>query len=172
MDARWQATQILGFQASLAWLDARFDDYENGGCTAAQFLEEEQAEGTRLNCNQDLSGAKAFLAPEWTATFSSIMTIPLGDRFLFDGKLDFNFRDDFFLDADNDPNIVQHAYTLVNLQLGLSSNAENWRIGVLVKNLTDKEYSSQATDIPLTDGDYYKMTAPPRSLALQASLVF
>lgn len=172
IESRFQINDVLGVEASLAWLDARFTDYENGGCTAAMFLEHEAATGSRLGCRQDLSDKPTFLAPEWTANLALLVSSPLSDTLFFDARLDLNFRDDFYLDADNEAGLVQGAYTLVNLQLGLSPANENWRIALIGKNLTDRLYSTQGTDIPLTDGEFYKMTGPPRSVAVQGTWNF
>ena len=83
------------------------------------------------------------------------------------GGLDFNFRDNYYLDADNDEHLVQHAVTLVNARIGIADVDDSWELALLGKNLTDETWSPNGTDIPLTDGKFFKLTSPPRSFALQ-----
>lgn len=170
-DARWLAAQWLTVVGSVAYLDARFTDFEDAGCTNEQFNAYEAAHpGERAACSQDMSGERVFLAPEWTSSLAFITVNEISDSLLLNGGLDFNFRDNYFLDADNDEHLVQHAFTLINARIGLSNADDTWEIALLGKNLTDKAWSPNGTDIPLTDGKFFKLTSPPRTFALQFSM--
>ena len=91
----------------------------------------------------------------------------IGSALLLNGGLDFNFRDNYYLDADNDEHLVQHAVTLINARIGISDVDDTWELELLGKNLTDETWSPNGTDIPLTDGKFFKLTSPPRSFSLQ-----
>jgi outer membrane receptor protein involved in Fe transport len=170
-DARWLAAQWLTVMGSVAYLDARFTDFEDAGCTNEQFNAYEAAHpGDRAKCSQDMSGERVFLAPEWTSSLAFITVNEISDTLLLNGGLDFNFRDNYFLDADNDEHLVQHAFTLINARIGISNADDTWEIALLGKNLTDKVWSPNGTDIPLTDGKFFKLTSPPRTFALQVSV--
>ena len=71
------------------------------------------------------------------------------------------------VDADNDEHLVQHAVTLINARIGISDVDDTWELALLGKNLTDETWSPNGTDIPLTDGKFFKLTSPPRSFSLQ-----
>lgn len=170
-DMRWLAAQWLTVVGSVAYLDARFTDFDDAGCTNAQFNAYEAANpGERAACTQDLSNKRIFLAPEWTSSLAFITVNEIGNSLLLNGGLDFNFRDDYFLDADNDEHLVQHAFTLINARIGISNADDTWEIALLGKNLTDKIWSPNGTDIPLTDGKFFKLTSPPRTFALQLNV--
>ena len=170
-DARWLATQWLTVIGSIAYLDARFTSFDDAGCTNAQFVAYEQANpGGRAQCAQDMSDKRVFLAPEWTSSLAFISVHELSESLLLNGGLDFNFRDNYYLDADNDKNLEQHAFTLINARIGISDANERWELALLGKNLTDRTWSPNATDIPLSDGKFYLLTSPPRMFALQLNV--
>jgi len=170
-DGRWLATQWLTVVGSLAYLDARFTSFDDAGCTNAQFNAYEAAHpGQRAACSQNLSGDRVFLAPEWTSSLAFITMHEISSTLLLNGGLDFNFRDNYFLDADNDDHLVQHAFTLINARIGISNADNTWEIALLGKNLTDQVWSPNGTDIPLTDGKFFEVTSPPRSFSLQFNI--
>jgi len=170
-DARWLAAEWLTVVGSVAYLDARFTSFDDAGCTNAQFNAYEAAHpGERAACAQDLSDKRVFLAPEWTSSVAFITVNEISDTLLLNGGLDFNFRDDYYLDADNDDHLVQGAFTLINARVGISNANDTWEIALLGKNLADKAWSPNGTDIPLTDGKFFKLTSPPRTFALQLNV--
>jgi len=170
-DMRWLATDWLTIMGSVAYLDSRFTHFENAGCTSAQFAAYAQAHpGERSKCSQDMSGARTFLSPEWTSSLAFITANELTETLMLKGGLDINFHDNYFLDADNDPNLVQPAFTLLNARIGVSNFDDTWEIALMVKNLTDKVWAPNGADIPLEDGKYFMLTSPPRTYALQFQL--
>jgi outer membrane receptor protein involved in Fe transport len=170
-DMRWLATDWLTVMGSVAYLDSRFRKFEDAGCTSAQFVAYAQAHpGERAKCSQDLSDARTFLSPEWTSSLAFITANELTDTLMLNGGLDINFHDNYFLDADNDPNLVQPAFTLFNARVGLSNFDDTWEVALMVKNLTDKVWAPNGADIPLEDGKYFMLTSPPRTYALQFQL--
>ena len=62
---------------------------------------------------------------------------------------------------------ADHLGTLINARIGISNADDTWEIALLGKNLTDQIWSPNGTDIPLTDGKFFKLTSPPRTFALQ-----
>jgi len=170
-DMRWLASDWLTIMGSVAYLDSRFTEFKDAGCTSAQFVAYAQAHpGERTQCTQDLSDSRTFLSPEWTSSLAFITVNELTDTLLLNGGLDINFHDNYFLDADNDPNLTQSAFTLLNARIGVSNYDDTWEIALMVKNLTDEVWAPNGADIPLQDDHYFKLTSPPRTYALQFQL--
>jgi len=171
IDMRWLANDWLTVMGSVAYLDSRFTKFKDAGCTSAQFVAYAQAHpGERTACTQDLSDSRTFLSPEWTSSLAFITANELTETLMLKGGLDINFHDNYFLDADNDPNLVQPALTLFNARVGISNFDDTWEVALMVKNLTDKVWAPNGADIPLQDGKYFMLTSPPRTYAVQFQL--
>ena len=84
---------------------------------------------------------------------------------------------EYFPQATLDPATEQEAFTKLNARIALMPIDGNWEIALLGRNLTDKTVTGYAADIPLaarTFGapSYGSFVAPPRSVALQATMKF
>ena len=170
-DMRWLANDWLTIMGSVAYLDSRFTEFDDAGCTSDQFVAYAQANpGQRAQCSQDLSDARTFLSPEWTSSLAFITVHELTETLLINGGFDINFHDNYFLDADNDPNLTQPSFTLFNARVGISNFDETWEVALVAKNLTDEVWAPNGADIPLEDGHFFKLTSPPRSYAVQLQM--
>jgi outer membrane receptor protein involved in Fe transport len=168
IDSRWRVTASLDISFSFAWLYSNFTDFKNAGCTDAQFDAWEAANpGKRSECIQDMSGERTFLSPEFQGNLSLLHTRTLGNHFLLRSGADLNYSDDFFLGPDNDPNLRQSAYILINVRIALADQNGNWEIALLGKNITDETISFHGSDVPLSSGSFYQQVSPPRSMSVQ-----
>ncbi len=80
----------------------------------------------------------------------------------------FSFVNEFFTEADLDPNVLQPSFNKIDLQFGVSSATDKWYVGILGKNLTDEITTYHRNDVPLNTGTYYTLTEPPRTIYLIA----
>jgi len=155
VDLNWQATDDLRVGASGGWLDAEFDEYPDGPCTAIQ-LDADQACGTPAGfTSNDLSGQETTYAPEYTASlfFDYITDIGVnGLEFFAAGEL--NYSDAFSPTGDNDPLDRIESYSKTNLRLGL--RGESWEVMAFGRNIFNEEVFSQSLDVPVLAGSHFR----------------
>lgn len=158
-DPRWQ------LDASLAWLDARYDRHPGAACHFGQT----PAQGC-LAGRQDLAGHPTQFSPRWSAAARLTRHQPLTADLDLSISLNWLFRDRQAIASDADPFLFQGAYSKFNLHLALGGPARPWELALLVRNLTDKRSVNWGNDLPLPvlfGGSYFKLPEPPRTLVLQ-----
>ena len=176
LESRMAVTENLNIGFSFSWLDAFWDEFKNAQCTSAQFTAAQVGNFSKCSVNadgflvQDLSGQDLLMAPEFSGHFFAEYTRPLQHNLKFTTQLNVSFEDDFFLDADNDPNLVQEAYAKVGARISLGDQDDAWEIAIVGKNLNDELTTHHGADQPLSSaGSFFKFTDRPRSIALQAT---
>ncbi len=170
VDMMWQATDNLRIGANAAWLDATYDEFENGPCTAIQ-LDVDPLCGTPEGfTDNDLSGEKTLYASDWSASafFDYSVLLGNGNDLFFGGEA--NYRDEFNSAGDNDPLDVIDAYTKVNLRAGLRS--ESWEFMVYSRNIFDEEAFAQSFDTPVLAGSHTKFIEEGRIYGAKLKYMF
>ena len=184
-DSRWQATDRLGIQASLGWLDFEYDEFPNQNCTANQLTELQEtvwasgdisapminaATCASLGIN-DLKRKTSAFAPDYTGS------ITLDYRFVYQqlrysAIIGASYKDGYYVDDDLDDNTFMDSYTQVDATLQINTMDQNWTAAILVNNLTDEESYYTAFDTPLFSGAYNAQMNPPRSVTLRGGYSF
>jgi iron complex outermembrane recepter protein len=169
LDGRLLLSENVLFIFSLAYLDYAFDSYDNAQCTFAQQL----ADGDPANaCFQDLSGKTVNYAPEWTSSLSLSYTMNLSNNLALINVIDVNYKDEYFLASDLEPNTVQDATAKVNLRMALVPSSAKWEVAVIGKNLTDEETASTEIEIPFGAGSFATALDRTRSVAIEGKVRF
>ncbi len=155
-DITWLVSSGLTMNATLAYIDARYDDYSNGLCTTGQIaaLAATPGVGNFLNCSQDLSDTRLNLSSRWSGNVGLLYE---SDYFQW-GKQQLNwfayaeaiFRDDFVGAPSNNPDTKTTSYTVGNLKTGLK--AEHWEAELWVDNVGDKAYFTSLEEASFSDG--------------------
>ncbi|GAB5414242.1 MAG: TonB-dependent receptor [Congregibacter sp.] len=155
VDALWQATDNLRVGANFAWLDATYDDFDNGPCTAIQ-LDADPLCGTELPgaSANPLSGEPTLYASDYSASFYFDYVRPVGEMEFFAGG-EVNYRDSFNSAGDNDPTDVIDSFTKTNLRIGLRSG--DWEIMAYGRNIFDEEVFMQSYDVPVLAGSHARV---------------
>ncbi|MEQ8262755.1 TonB-dependent receptor [Pseudohaliea sp.] len=99
--------------------------------------------------------------PEWTAALGAQYLFDLGDLGYLRVRADAAYRDDYFNDAENAPEIAQEAFTVLDAVAAFEGRSGDWALGVYGKNLTD-EYYIQAGDSDLGALGYSEGYVGPR----------
>jgi iron complex outermembrane receptor protein len=151
VDALWQATDSLRLGANFAWLDATYQDFDDGPCTAIQ-IDADPLCGTGLGpTGNPLSGEPTLYASDYSASLYFDYVQPVGNWEFFAGG-EANYRDAFNSAGDNDPLDVIDSFTKVNLRVGLRAGA--WEIMAYGRNIFDEEIFMQSFDVPVLAGSH------------------
>ncbi|BFM18054.1 TonB-dependent receptor [Maricurvus nonylphenolicus] len=180
IDSRWQLTDELLLTASVGWIDFEFENFDNQGCTNAQYLayrEEAWAGGTNPaaaflsngDCAQagvnDLSGRVAAQTPEFTGSVSLAYETSITDAWTLGLGMDVSYRDESYRQDDLDENSLDDASTQLNASVRLAS-MDGWTFMLNGNNLTDEESFTLSQDIPLASGSHFAQTIRPRTFTL------
>jgi iron complex outermembrane receptor protein len=160
-DGQVRATHELTFSASLAYLDFKFSDYANAGCTAQQISEKPAP------CVQDLSGQTNAFAPKWSGNIAVDWKHPVGESLEVRLNADANYRASHYLDYDLDPASHQASRTRINARIALGSQSGQWEVAAFGQNLTDKATFTTVSDIPLTPGGFASFVQEPRTYGIE-----
>lgn len=106
------------------------------------------------DATQDLKGKPLAFAPLWTANFAPAYSPELFQRFDTTFSLNISYRDDRFIDLDNDPRKFQRATTTIDMRTLLYSADLSWSLSLVGHNLTQEKISDQAISQPLAPGNF------------------
>ena len=152
VDYLHQITDNFRLGANFAWLDATYDDFEDGPCTAIQ-LDQDQLCGTPAgSIGNDLSGENTLYASDYSAAIFADYIYTMNSGMEWFASADVNYRDDFNSAGDNDPLDVIDSYTKVNLRLGL--RGDSWELMAYGRNIFDEAAWQQSYDTPVLAGSH------------------
>ena len=142
----------LTVNASLGYLDAQYNEYNNAPAPISEGLNEQQ----------DLAGRTLAFAPNWQATLTTTFEYTL---FALPITLNANarYQDEQFTDTDLDPNTRVPPHTIYSASLRVASPSERWNLTIGGKNLTDKRVLNQGLDTALFPGVFLANQQPGRS---------
>ena len=167
LDLDWRLTEALSISASVAFLDASYEDFEGAPCSQFQVDNGFCSEGV-----QDLSDEPLQYAPDYSYNVSATYVWPLTNELDLTGFVRVYGEDDKELAQDLDPFTVQTSYDKVDARLALADTAGQWEVALLGRNLSNEETIGFANDINLFRGSYFGMTESLRSIAVQGTLRF
>jgi iron complex outermembrane recepter protein len=136
IDATMLITENFQMQLGLAYIDAQITSFEDADCYALQTA----AQGC-VNNKQDLSGEDLNNSPDLKVTLAGEYTLAL-ESMPFDGFMNFSYQwqDDLHFDLLNDPALKQDAYGIFNLNVGIDSEEDGYRVTLFANNLFDQNY--------------------------------
>ncbi len=151
VSADWAPISALLIDGSIAYNDAKYDNYFGASCDNYQ-----NANGLCPNNPvpgaQDLSGERLPQSPKWSGNLNVEYGLPIastGMEWFVRGEM--VYRDSAFAHAvgvNGDPLQKMPSYTLFNASLGLVNPDQGWRARAWVKNLTDEDYLTQVIRQP------------------------
>ncbi|MGK0224572.1 MAG: iron complex outermembrane receptor protein, partial [Limisphaerales bacterium] len=116
----------------------------------------------------DFSGNDITMSPELTFNGLIQYDIPLGNRGNLTLQTDFNYQDEVFFDALNNPLLGEEDYWLWNARVSWTSADDQWEVAAYGRNLGDKEYMVYAFDLSFF-GFNEEMLGTPRSYGLEVT---
>ena len=151
LELQWLPTDNLSVNLGLGLLDTEYKDF--------------------VIASGDFSGNKITMSPE--VTFNGLIQydIHLGDAGVVTLQTDFNYQDEVFFDALNNPLLRENSYWIWNARASWSSANDHWEVAAFGRNLGDKEYMVYAFDLSFF-GFNEEMIGTPRSYGIDATYRF
>lgn len=136
LDLNAMLTDRLTLDASLAWVNSEYDEFENAPCTNPTHT-------GCVNGAQDLSGKRLDNAPKTTANIGLAYRAPLSNALGLDwfARTDVSYRSDAYLHVAQDDRTRQGGYAIYNAMFGVETADGQWKVTLWGKNLGDKQYS-------------------------------
>ncbi len=116
----------------------------------------------------DFSGNDITMSPETTINGLVQYDIPMADSGTITLQTDFNYQDEVYFDALNNPLLSEDDYWLWNARVSWTSVDEKWEVAAFGRNLGDEEYMVYAFDLSFF-GFNEEMIGTPRSYGLEVT---
>ena len=184
VDWLFQLSDAIRVGANFAYLDATYDDFRDGQCTALQLDASRPGPGLPVTCGtpaaladpnpgpysvNDISGYRTLYASEWSGNAFIDLRMPIGGMELF-GGLDLNYRSEFDSAGDADPIDVIPSYTKVNARIGLSG--DYWEVMAYGRNIFDEVAYQQSFDTPILAGSHTRFMDEGAVFGVRGTLKF
>ena len=174
-DFRWAMSERLTLSGGLAFTDFEFTDFENGQCYFGRPPDTDiDGDGTPELC--DYTGESNQLVSDMQGNLTFDYQRPVFNGLQFGAAFDYFFTSKYDASATFDPALVQDDYGTLNARVSIGSEAGNWQVAVLAKNITDNEILSFGGDTPLSSTlgakSNYAFYGPGSSYTIQALLRF
>lgn len=154
-DFLWLINEHWTLDGAIAYIDARYDSYQNANCTDVQkvALSNQPAGSIALGCTstedgaggapegfQDLSGKRLSQNSPWTGNLNLQYNASLGANMQWYARTELAYKGDHYGFLSLEPGSYQSAYSLINARLGLQAANGDWEVAIYGKNLADKNY--------------------------------
>lgn len=182
IDGRWQLTDRLLLQGSLAYLDFTYDNFPNQACTNEQFVAFREdawqtdvaaAKFTNQDCAEaginDVEGETSENNPEWQANMIAQHVLPIGEFELM-SLLAVTYQASQYRQGDLDPILEDDDYVKFDLSLLFGPATGRWEIAVIGRNLTDQTTISYGNDAPFFEGARQVYVDQPRNYAIRGTV--
>lgn len=159
-EASWSPNRSFQFNASGAYLDAKYDEYTNTDSAIVGSLP------------QNLAGHRIPKSPTFTGNIGAQYTTPDIDNvghLTLRGETYHSARQSYT--EFSKPQDIQKAYTIFNAYLTLESVNQKYSVRLYARNLTDVRYFNFVTNSPLS-GTTLVTYAPPRQIGAELSAKF
>lgn len=166
----WKPNDRFEFGTNFAFLDAKYQNYPNGGCNALQAYLAQQAGQT--GCSQDLSGKSPPFAPDYSGNVRASYNTPIGGSLRLDIDAMLNFSGSYFVITDRDPHSLQKDWQKVDLRVSIGDIDNRWSLAFVGRNLTNEKVIGSQNDIVASAGSYSTQIQRGRQLSVQARYRF
>lgn len=160
LDGRALLPADFGLNASLAYIDAKFDDYGAATCYTAQTAAQGCLRAVNGTSYQSLSGTRLPNAPKWKFNIGLDRNLPF-DNLPFDVTLSgtYTFQTEVNFDPNGNPIAVQGAYGILNLSAKLAERNGRYDATLFVNNALNRSYIAGITDQGSRWGNLAALTA-------------
>ena len=155
----------LRFDASLAYLDAEFDDYVSEDPLL-------NLPGRPPSPAQDLSGNRLPRSPEWELNLGVEIDFNLAGGAV-NIRAEYHWQDEMYFRAFNNEDKKQDAWDVFNMRATYASADDRWRVSAFGKNLNDEQYITNLfPEAIFFGGPVMASIAPPRTWGVEVGYRF
>lgn len=162
-----RATSFLSFNLAGAYIDSKFTDYRNAGCTVTGAI---LGAPYCVNNAQDVSGEPTPFAPRFSGSLGATLNVPIGDSYSLRVDPNVFHSSGYYLTPTIDPLLKQGKYTTLDLRAAIGPTDGRWEIAVIGKNLTNELIKSSGSSVGTSPGLVYAIPQRARSVAFQITL--
>lgn len=172
LEVQWAQSDTLTLRGNATYNKARYTEFEDAFCHAAQVGTPECVIDPALNRGkQDLTDQRLPQASDWNISAGFTFSPALLEGFNSVLYADANYRSKYNVSDVLIPQASVGGYTTVNAGVRLSPESDRWQLAVIGRNLTDKVVPTYVVDKPggLPGETFYCGISRPRSIALEFS---
>ncbi|WNC74033.1 TonB-dependent receptor [Thalassotalea psychrophila] len=180
-DGKIMLTDWLTMGASLAYLDAEYDEYKGGSCasvdpvtgeyTTSPSTPEMDENGNVVSC--DMTGLPPLNAPELAGNLYADMFFNISENLDLSLGANVSYSDEYFTEAKYISVLQQDSYTMVGAYVALSDIDETWSVTLAGRNLTDEVLTGSGVQIDaLGLGSVVPSGGAPRMITLTGQYNF
>lgn len=120
LEFTWVPNSVFLLEGGMGYLNARYDE---------------------LNDDVQFSSSNEFARiPEWSANLAASYIVDLDSGASITPRLDWSYKSQMQGTAENDEDVVQDSFQVLNANIGYASASGDWSANLGVTNLTDEEY--------------------------------
>ena len=155
----------LTLRSDLAYLDANYVNYPSAPCTPLETA-------TGANCPRDLSGSRRAFAPEWSGSAGADYRISIDDKNSLRLGSTVSFTSAYYLQPIISKLVEQAGYAKIDLRAAIGPDDRRWELALIGKNVTNKVTTSFGNYLPGAPSSTIAVADRPRSIAIQASIIW
>jgi len=169
LDMQYFVNENWRIDLAASYLDAYYDEFLEGPCTIEERL---SSDPVCVNQQKDLTGDSLQFAPEFSGTMRMSYNTPIFGEYEFGSSIDLTYIDEYFPTLDNDPDFIVKDGFRINLRVDFSHPEQGWKLGFLVRNLTDRDEFTAGINWPAAEGSKLVTRDRPRTFSIVASYDF
>ena len=108
---------------------------------------------------------------DWQVNASISYRYPIGPGELI-SRLDYSFTDDYFVEAENQPELLMGSYSLLNASLTYVHESDKWEVSLQGTNITDEFYTTFSVGSSSTEGYSTITLGPPAEWSVRFAYRF
>jgi iron complex outermembrane receptor protein len=155
-----RVTEGFTLSANVAYVDAYFGSFPGDQCYTGEPVGTSPAPNVCYQAHSNSSGNPLANAPKWTGTVSANYVRPVGNGYQIEFNGSVYTRTSVNFSSDNNPNTIQSAYTLLDLNAGVGPQDGNWKLSVFCRNCADQRFVTYIEPYPLAPADYGQQFGP------------
>ncbi|WP_119678808.1 TonB-dependent receptor [Indioceanicola profundi] len=168
-------TQDLSASFSVGWIEPEFEEFRTFVLNPAFDPAQPAGPSNQQFIEADVSDTRVFQnTPEWTGNLTLTYNRDLGNYGYLTVTGAASYRDSYSLFETPNPLLDENGYTLLDLSLVWTNEAENIKFGLHGRNLTDQEYRVGGYVFPgaLFGNSITAFYGPPRTVTATVEFLF
>lgn len=148
-ELNWALTSSFQLNSSLAYLDAKFDDYPGAPCLAFETLAQCNSADPVSIAAHNIAGQPLQFAPKWSGNVGARFEEDVTDSLALLASVNTLFRSKYFI-ADGYSPIwgVQKGWAKVDGRLQIGGSDDRWNVALVGRNIFNKKTVGAAIRLP------------------------